>query len=380
MKTIKFFALAAAMLCAAGANAKIWRINYDDNAKADFKTLKEACEHVSVTEGDTLYCEAGNHNGTVDENTISRTMTVFGPGYGFAPNYGNTSTLAGAAFKNTITIKADKVHLAGLCAYKIGLGAKTDGVTIERCKVVGSVSSDAPIYVGDYDCSNLTIKNNYIEQRYHYTSIGLAIRINLTSTTKEKNSITITNNIIKGGIWLISSSTSDGTNISNVLIQNNTIVGSFGTSTSGSSAIYTANSVIQDNIIINTSNVTYVMNFDKMTGNIVRKNVFSLSALNINSYISENHPDNYYVAATEDNTFTKTEKSYGFEEYYRLLDSSAAKNAAYDGSDCGAFGGTNPYVLCGRPQGVPYIYDVEVPAYPTNDKLNVSFKVTGQNE
>lgn len=378
MKTIKFFALAAAMLCAAGANAKIWRINYDDNAKADFKTLKEACEHVSVAEGDTLYCEAGNHNGTVAENTISRTMTVFGPGYGFAPNYGNTSTLAGAAFTKTITIKADKVHLAGLCAYKIEFGAKTDGVTIERCKIVGYfVNGNAPIYVGNYDCSNLTIKDNYIEQLYYSNNsarmIGRAISI-WGSSTGEQKSITITNNIIKGSVYL---SPSTEANISNVLIQNNTIVGAFSTS---SSAIYTANSVIQDNIIINTSNVTYVMDFDKMTGNIIRKNVFSLSALNINSYISENHPDNYYVAATEDNTFTKTEKSYGFEEYYRLLDSSAAKNAAYDGSDCGAFGGTNPYVLCGRPQGVPYIYDVEVPAYPTNDKLNVSFKVTGQNE
>lgn len=374
MKTIKFFALAAAMLCAAGANAKIWRINYDDNAKADFKTLKEACEHVSVAEGDTLYCEAGNHNGTVGENTISRTMTVFGPGYGFAPNYGNTSTLAGAAFKNTITIKADKVHLAGLCAYQIELDAKTDGVTIERCKIVFSKEFGA-ISVSYYNCSNLTIKNNYIFNKYGISSnnkYGGCRAIYINGNNNSVSGITIANNIIGGSIKLDGS-----TNISNVLIQNNTIVGAFGTS---SSAIYTANSVIQDNIIINTSNVTYVMDFDKMTGNIIRKNVFSLSALNINSYISENHPDNYYVAATEDNTFTKTEKSYGFEEYYRLLDSSAAKNAAYDGSDCGAFGGTNPYVLCGRPQGVPYIYDVEVPAYPTNDKLNVSFKVMGQNE
>lgn len=376
MKTIKFFALAAAMLCAAGANAKIWRINYDDNAKADFKTLKEACEHVSVTEGDTLYCEAGNHNGTVAENTISRTMTVFGPGYGFAPNYGNTSTLAGAAFKNTITIEADKVHLAGLCAYKIVLGAKTDGVTIERCKVVGSEKNWNALIEMDYDCSNLTIKNNYIKN----TSGSAQYAINLGKYYQSNSGITITNNIIIGRVsvdyYTTSSSTLSSTTFSNILIQNNTIVGAF----KDESAIYTANSVIQDNIIINTSNVTYVMDFDKMTGNIIRKNVFSLSALNINSYISENHPDNYYVAATEDNTFTKTEKSYGFEEYYRLLDSSAAKNAAYDGSDCGAFGGTNPYVLCGRPQGVPYIYDVEVPAYPTNDKLNVSFKVTGQNE
>lgn len=374
MKTIRFFALAAAMLCAAGANAKIWRINYDDNAKADFKTLKEACEHVSVAEGDTLYCEAGNHNGTMNDNTISRTMTVFGPGYGFAPNYGNTSTLAGAVFTNTITIKADKVHLAGLCAYQIVLGAKTDGVTIERCKVVGSGNNgDAPIEM-DYDCSNLTIKNNYIKN----TSGSDQYAINLGSKSSSRSGITITNNIIIGRVSVdyTSSSTLSSTTFSNILIQNNTIVGAF----KDKSAIYTANSVIQDNIIINTSNVTYVMDFDKMTGNIVRKNVFSLSALNINSYISENHPDNYYVAATEDNTFTKTEKSYGFEEYYRLLDSSAAKNAAYDGSDCGAFGGTNPYVLCGRPQGVPYIYDVEVPAYPTDDKLNVSFKVTGQNE
>lgn len=374
MKTIRFFALAAAMLCAAGANAKIWRINYDDNAKADFKTLKEACEHVSVAEGDTLYCEAGNHNGTQNDNTISRTMTVFGPGYGFAPNYGNTSTLAEAAFTNVITIQADNVHLAGLTAKRIKFGVETDGVTIERCKVVGSGTNyEAIIDMDSYNCSKLTIKNNYIKNTNGRYTIGLGERY------RQKKDITITNNIIIGRVAVQSvvSGTLSSTTFSNILIQNNTIVGAFGTSTS---AIYTANSVIQDNIIINTSNVTYVMDFDKMTGNIIRKNVFSLSALNITSYISENHPDNYYVGATEDNTFAKTEKSYGFEEYYKPLESSAAKNAAYDGSDCGAFGGTTPYVLCGRPQGVPYIYDVEVPAYPTDDKLNVSFKVTGQNE
>lgn len=364
------------MLCAAGANAKIWRINYDDNAKADFKTLKEACEHVSVAEGDTLYCEAGNHNGTMGDNTISRTMTVFGPGYGFAPNYGNTSTLAEAAFTNAITIKADNVHLAGLTATRIKFGVETDGVTIERCKVVGSGRNyEAIIDMDNYNCSKLTIKNNYIKNTSgsSYWAIGLGERY------QQNKDITITNNIIIGIVAVQStvSGTLSSTTFSNILIQNNTIVGAFGTSTS---AIYTANSVIQDNIIINTSNVTYVMNFNMMTGNIIRKNVFSLSALNITSYISENHPDNYYVGATEDNTFAKTEKSYGFEEYYKPLESSAAKNAAYDGSDCGAFGGTTPYVLCGRPQGVPYIYDVEVPAYPTNDKLNVSFKVTGQNE
>lgn len=376
MKTIRFFALAAAMLCAAGANAKIWRINYDDNAKADFKTLKEACEHVSVAEGDTLYCEAGNHNGTMNDNTISRTMTVFGPGYGFAPNYGNTSTLAEAAFTNAITIQANNVHLAGLTATRIKFGVKTDGVTIERCKVVGSTRNyEAIIDMDNYNCSKLTIKNNYIKN----TSGSSYWTIGLGGWYQQNKDITITNNIIIGivGVQHAGSGTLSSTTFSNILIQNNTIVGAFGTSTS---AICTANSVIQDNIIINTSNVTYVMNFDKMTGNIIRKNVFSLSALNITSYISENHPDNYYVGATEDNTFAKTEKSYGFEEYYKPLESSAAKNAAYDGSDCGAFGGTTPYVLCGRPQGVPYIYDVEVPAYPTDDKLNVSFKVTGQNE
>ena len=83
-----------------------------------------------------------------------------------------------------------------------------------------------------------------------------------------------------------------------------------------------------------------------------------------------------------ENTFVNTTDGVWYDEAmkYQLLETSAAKNASHAGDHCGEFGGVHQYVLFGRPQGVPYIYDVEVPAQPTNNQLHVTFKVARQNE
>ena len=99
----KLILLAAAVTFAFAANAKVWRINYDENANADFKTITAACSSAKVANTDTLYCEPGNHAGSAGDNVISRKgMKVLGPGWGFEPNYGGTSTIAEAKFANAI--------------------------------------------------------------------------------------------------------------------------------------------------------------------------------------------------------------------------------------------------------------------------------------
>lgn len=370
----KLILLAAAVTFAFAANAKVWRINYDENANADFRTIKAACSSGKVANTDTLYCEAGYHAGNADDNTISRPgMKIMGPGWGFEPNYGNTSTIADARFTSDIKIQANNILVSGIvCNAQIRFEHKVmKGVTLDRCKI-----SSIYGYTTNVDTlSNFTIKNCQIKV------------INLDYPyAKELKNIYLCNNLIVcnneyGKSTALKISCNDWQNISNVNILRNTIVFSPYSNDSYYIPVCPINSLVQDNIIINPNYPTRVMDFSTNRGNIIRKNVFSLAGGDIdNAEIISNFPDNYYVEATEAGTFTCIQSAYRFEQYFLLKDGSPAKNAAYDGGDCGAFGGSTPYIICGRPQGIPYITDVEVPAQPKDNKLTVTFKVANQNE
>lgn len=381
----KILLFAAALLTVTTANAKVWRINYDDNAKADFKTISAACAAAKVADSDTLYCEAGYHAGSASDNQISRNgMTVVGPGWGFEANYGNTTTISEARFPNNIHILANNVKLTGVvCGKNIQIGTGTSSnspasntysnITIERCNIGGQIYWKSGYSSGIL--SDIVIKNCYLTQ----------ICLDPSFSHSAIHDLYIEGNIINSAhtqytpAFLIQTSYG-AEKYTNINILHNTIICNIPAVSNDASILRTVNSLIQDNIIINTANQTYVMNFAQ-AGNIIRKNVFSLSSENASAVIDENYPDNYYNGATVANTFTcQSNSKYRTEEYYQLSENSQAKNAAYDGGDCGAFGGVSPYVICGRPQGIPYIYDVEVPAQPTDNKLRVSFKVKSQNE
>ena len=365
----KLILLAAAVTFAFAANAKVWRINYDENANADFRTITAACSSAKVANTDTLYCEPGNHAGSADDNVISRKgMKVLGSGWGFEPNYGGTSTIADAHFSNDVRISANNVYVSGIVTdngITSDSGSARRNITIDRCNAgkvelrgldtLNSVTIKncylGKIYMGyiHEELKNIYIINNLIEKRHYYDDQAIDLGYNISKQ-----------------------------NVSNVNILRNTIV--FAPYSSDSKLIYVYNSLIQDNIIINPGNPENVIAFDTDRGNIIRKNVFSMSDGVANTEIIANFPDNYYVSATEASTFTCTKSAYRSEQYFQLKDGSPAKNAAYDGGDCGAFGGSTPYIICGRPQGIPYITDVEVPAQPKDNKLTVTFKVANQNE
>lgn len=367
----KLILLAAAATFAFAANAKVWRINYDENANADFKTLTAACASGKVADTDTLYCEAGNHYGSEDDNVISRKgMKVFGPGWGFEPNYGNTATFADACFSSNVRISASNVLISGISCnsgFTTG-GSILRNITIDRCKALN-------VWFEYKDTLNgVTVKNCYLEKIYMY------------SINREFKNIYILNNIIVSrSRYAYNQAVYFDTNkdiASNINIKNNTIVYSpYNDGDWYPAPVTVFNALIQDNIIISPSNPTKIINFGTDRGNIIRKNVLSMDGSEIgNADVVANFPDNYFVGATEAGTFTCTNSTYGFEQYFQLKDNSPAKNAAYDGGDCGAFGGSTPYIICGRPQGIPYITDVEVPAQPKDNKLTVTFKVANQNE
>ena len=371
----KLILLAAAVTFAFAANAKVWRINYDENANADFKTLTAACASGKVADTDTLYCEAGYHNGSEDDNVINRKgMKVFGPGWGFESNYGNTSTIADARFGANIRISANNVLVSGISSnagFTAG-GSVIRNITIDRCK------ADHVSLTGKDTLNGVTIKNCYLKRVY------------FDNIPQELKNVYIVNNILAQGndgsynesIIMYTDYYTHSLHkevISNVHIMRNTIV--YNHRYNGGFPVSVFNSTIQDNIIINLKDPSKVINFEMDRGNIIRKNVLSMDGTAIgNADIVSNFPDNYFIEATEAGTFTCTQSTYRTEQYFQLKDGSPAKNAAYDGGDCGAFGGSTPYSICGRPQGIPYITDVEVPAQPTNNQLTVTFKVANQNE
>lgn len=350
MKKYLFFA--AALLCATAANAKVWRINYEDNAKADFKTIKEACNEAKVKDGDTLYMEPGYHKGSSSDNTITRPLTILGTGYSMDRNTGSTSPLSCAQFSGWVYVESSNVHISGIVAVNVQISKGTasnerSNIIIERCNLSG---------VSCYGYTNhITIRNNYITS-------------SITADYDHTNYVSIIGNIVIGYVDM-----STYENSLNNLCQYNTII----SNTGGNKCIFDAkNAIIKDNILINTSSADGVFNWD--VTNEFRNNVLSVPSASAR----EKFPNNYYVGATVENTFVNTTEGvyYDVAMKYQLLETSAAKNAAHAGDDCGAFGGSSPYVLFGRPQGVPYIYDVEVPAQPKDNKLHVTFKVAGQNE
>ena len=120
MKT-KFFFMAAIVLCAVAANANTWRLNYDENAHADFRTLKQACESPEVQDGDIFYMEPGFHNGSDEDNTISRPCTVIGPGWGFKNNAGEEIEVSTTHFTSNINVRENGVHIVGLNAQEVSI-------------------------------------------------------------------------------------------------------------------------------------------------------------------------------------------------------------------------------------------------------------------
>ncbi len=351
-------------LCLAGAaaaltlNAKVWRVNYDENAKADFKTIAAACATTLVSDGDTLYMEPGLHNGSSTYNTISRPLTILGPGWGFQANNGAISAVPTATFGSSIYVEADNVSVKGITTSGSISIRKGLNIRVERCKVNSNIGMAFSGLV-----ANLVIRNNicnYIE----------FLNGNLQTP------VVIENNIAYNSSYGIIASASNY-NGNHIFIRHNIVYGSI-----SQGGFRTVN----DNIIFDTKPIDFKKTYDnyRFYNNVlaISQEQYDADQTSVSPVGYSNYADNIFAGATFANTCTDSIAGIYFDDAmrYQVRADSPAKNAATDGTDCGAFGGEHPFVLYGRPEGIPYIYDVEVPAYPTDNKLNISFKVAGQNE
>lgn len=372
MSMKKFILMAAVLTVSVVASAKNWRINYDENSGADFKTLKAACESGEIKKGDVLYMEPGFHYGSQAENAITvADIKVVGPGWGFKTNAGEAMEIVTTHFLNGLEISADSVHLVGInlegrniLLNKTSSQSKPQkSVTIERCRCYTIYAPQKCHF------SNLIIRNNFIAD-------GLSIHSG-SNYGCSVNQSTIEGNIILGA-------SSIGYESIGSRFDHNTLIGGSGTNkliNSGNGGFQ-----ITNNILINKANSTNV--FNDYDATVVHNNVFSITQAAYEADAASSYPtyskytENEFAGATEANTFVNKTTGEYFDDamLYFVQEGNVAKTADVNGGECGAFGGAHPYVLNGRPVGIPYLYDVDVPEQPTDNQLTITFKVAGQNE
>ena len=350
----KLILLAAAVVLSVAANAKIWRVNYDQSETADFKTLKDATGSAKFNVGDTIYVEPGIHRGSAEQNTANKNCTIIGPGWGFQSSTNTLLDVESAIFLNDIRLSADSISIQGIvCNDHLSFYSNATHAYIERCKASLNLSA----------ISDLVVRNNYLSGLYFNSAI--------TSGVVEGNIII--------GIPTLTIPTV------RLVIDHNTFVydsNYYGLARNATSL----KTIITNNILINTSN-TNVFDDEAFTEQYpISHNVVSLTAATVAddegkyaNFISENKNT---IGATIENTFTRHIETGITDDamYYQVKAGAAAKTADANGGECGAFGGEHPYQLHGRPAGVPYLYDINVPKHTTNNSLSISFKVAGSNE
>lgn len=343
-KTCNLFAMALVMLFAmnvSAVQAKTWRINNDPAAKADFLSINDAMASLEVYPGDVLYLDPACR---LPEQTITKGVTIIGTGYNLTDS--EEAMVAG------ISIEAENTKLTGLVTGDLSLFK--GNVTVERCKVqrVGINSNHEGIkMIGCYVTESIYGS---------YYSCPLVLR----------------NSIVLNSV----------SNINGGIISNNVIIHNPGATTTGFVLFNIKNSTISNNIILNTTTytttsenavATYNHNTIQNTAvtdyNSINNNVLSNDA----AHTWADFPTNKFIGAKVQDVFVNEGNQ---EEKYRLKEGSPALGYGTNGVDCGAFDGLYPYVVNGRPQFVPYIYDAQIPNTPTDGKLNITLKIKSQNE
>ena len=332
-------------VCSA-ASATTWRINSNPKAKAHFLTLQDAMSSLDVKSGDVLMLDPGAHEGT----TITKQVTIVGTGYLLADNKDWKET-ASASITGSLTLRSDGCRVIGVSVSHISVDA--DNCEIDRC--YGSVGLES--------VANASITNCYLT--------GISCELD-----NPKNYL-VSNCIIAVGNKVILDYGASGT-VKNCVIYGNCKSGYL---------VNVENAEFYNNIVINTNTEYKVENeesvlyrnictidFDESLGNTFTNNVINIDP----EYASPVYTDNKCVgnvALTD--VFAWGE---GLERRFMLSADSPAKGYATDGSDCGAFGGSTPYVLSGIPQFYPHITEVSIPTKTSDNKLKVTLKIVNQNE
>ena len=333
------------------SQAKIWRINNIAGVNANFTTVYDAVNSASVQHGDTLYLEPSPADYNTGSTDLTKRLTFMGPGYLLDPLNGTTPgntglqvstnesrmqfyrltaastgskfigvTIAGAIYlNNTGNITFEKVRFLTSVYFEDGT---VNGITIRKCFFDNgsNINNAPPVVITNFTCENSI---------FAFGSYAILSQLSGSANLFRNNSLGISGNTI---------------DLENCYIANNIF---------GSSGVYVfTNSTVKNNLF--QTNPTLP---GTATGNLVDQDMTSV-----------------YRGGTG-----------SFDSRFQLQSPSpAAGKGLTVGSvvnpDCGAFGGTDPYVLSGIPN-IPAIYTLTVPSsIPSGTAtMNVTFSSKNHN-
>ena len=265
-----------------------WRISDRTDIDVDFHSINEAMDDERVQDGHTLYIERGTSLG---DEKITKSVNVVGPGYDLSDANKNAKVELLWINAENAKVVGLQIHFALVC---------NNNVNIENCYITDGVTGNETSYEND----NCVIKSCFIDGNVYGRG---------EDGTYEW---TLTNNIIKGGVYSFEEMTLD----------HNTIVSDY-------DVLVGVNfSTVTNNLLHQTKSESPIVDcYD----NEYDKNVVSLAS-NTNGE-KTNQTLEKSISCTGDASS---------EDYYTPVGYSLGYST--DGTDCGAFGGSAPYVKGGK--------------------------------
>ena len=315
------------ILSIAFADAKIWRVNNNPGADADFTTAATAITGASA--GDTCYFEAsatsyGNAN-------LTKKLVFIGPGYFLGTGTNDNDSLQAlpqeayiAAF--TVALGADTSSIMGMSIQNAYIYASN--VFFKRSHFIGITYLYA-------SCSNLMFGRCYFGHRITEQSPG------------SKSNLNFINCIMQ---YYLTFSADDGGLIENCTMH---LWPSGGMTTT-------------------------------LTGFILRNNIMNRGLLTCTTCTQQNNigsATQFPVGnGNQQNVLMTTvfEGTGSLDAKWKLKAGSPASGAGLAGVDCGAFGGVTPYKLSGIPN-IPAIYHINTGNVINNNVLNVNLSTRSNN-
>lgn len=325
--------------------AQTYTVNNNPATIADYTSLQTAIDSVPV--GSTILVSGSSVSyGNI---VIRRAVNIVGTGFNVIQNPQTQATNANALL-GTVSIDygADGAILQGFTTNSLTIDSVTN-VIVKRNKVTNTgitvtKSTNVTIngcHVTGYHTTGSCYSWCYYASIDVATSSSLTISNNIAFCNIYTNgcTATINNNIMSIGVGLY------GYDFNNTLLFNNIIVGSQGC------GLGVTNANVHHNLFVSFKSGLA----STITGNVDSVIIGSL-------FVG-------YPTAT----------GYSDDGRYVLSQGSPAIGAGDGGTDCGIFGGTDPYVLSGIP-AVPNIHFLSVPqTATTTGGLNVHIKVNANN-
>jgi len=328
------FTLVLALLVSA-IFSTVWNVNSIPGMAAYFNNLDVACASSDVADYDTLYVYGAPF--TYSDVTLTRPLTIIGPGYFLNQNPGLQNNLTPAKVANIMFDPGSS-------------GSLVSGMTITYLQV---------------NIPNIVVQRNYIGRMGIYDSNCIILQ-----------------NFVNCEDWNGQSIYADMA--ANYLIANNFIAASAGEcfhSTETCSGIF-ANNITNNSCLFYNADIYncifwffgqgYDFGFSYNPATSFHHNVFrDISSWSWQPNASITGEGNLYDVTGEIYVATGSQ-----DGYYQLCPGSPAIGAGISGQDCGIFGGLEPYRLSGIP-AIPTIYEFTAPA--TGFVIPVQIKARSNN-